>query len=96
MKSFLFIFHTARKSSPMSAWNDYVAMLHAGKHLIGGSSLGHGEGLRAGATTAVKAKTLGGYMVIQAPSIAKARALAKQSPTHAHGGTVDIFPLVMS
>ena len=94
-KRFLVLFHQSKRKQAVEHWNGFVAALHQGRHLIGGSALAKPSAVKEGAPVPPRCTSVGGYMVITAPSIAKVRALMKQSPTHRCGGLVDIFPLVV-
>jgi hypothetical protein len=95
-KKFLVLFHLTKREQTAEQWTVFVTALHQGKHLIGGSALAKPRAIKKGKPASAKCASVGGYMVITAPSIAKVRALMEKSPTHLGGGLVDVFPLVLS
>lgn len=93
---FMVLFHLSKRDQTVAQWHAFVDALHKGKHLIGGSALAKPSAIRNGKDASPKCASIGGYMVIAAPTAAKARALMKKSPTHLCGGLVEVFPLVPS
>ena len=95
-KKFLVLFHLTKTDQTMLRWDAFVSALHKGEYLIGGSALAKPSAIKSGESASSKCASVGGYMVITAPSIAKVRELMKKSPTHLCGGLVEVFPLVLS
>lgn len=93
---YLAVFHLSARAQTSEQWEVFIAALHRGSHLVGGSALAKPKGIKAGRLVPARAATVGGYMIIRAPSAAAARALMKLSPTHLSGGQVDLFPLIRS
>ena len=96
IRKFLILFHPTKVDQAMLQWDAFVGTLLNGNHLIGGSALAKPSAIKNGKHAPPKSASVGGYIVITASSLAKARALMKKGPTHLCGGLVEVFPLVMS
>lgn len=94
-KRFLVLFHRSKRAQTAAQWDAFVGALHQGKHLTGGSAVAKPSAIKDGKKASAKSTSVGGYMVIATPSLAKAQALMKKSPTHLCGGLVEVFPLVL-
>ncbi len=77
-------------------WPPYLEKLQQGQHLIGGSALNPGIALQGGNLSGAQTATLTGYLVIEADSWEAAQAIARESPVHQSGGSVELFPLIRS
>ena len=77
-------------------WDAYFAMLFEKKHMIGGSALGEGVAVKGDVFGEVVSPTITGYILIRAESLEAAQEIARQSPVHRAGGTVEVFALVKS
>jgi hypothetical protein len=90
---YIFLMHNDAPDSAPADWGAYVGKLRASGHFEGGSSMGGGECVRkVGAPPAITAH-LSGYIVIQANSLAEAKALLAGNPAFEAGGTIEIREL---
>lgn len=71
-------------------------MLEEANGLIGDSALSQGVAVQGGSFSEAKSKTITGYIVIQAESLAKAKEIALRCPVQQSGGMVELSPLVLS
>lgn len=75
-------------------WDMYFTMLHQDGHMIGGSSLGEGIAVTDGVFSEARTPSITGYILIHAKDLESAKDIARQSPVHQAGGTVEVFPLI--
>jgi len=94
MQDFLLLMHEdCQTPIPENRWPPYLAHLRATGALAGGSAIGGGETLRKSAPPAPITRHLGGYIRIQANSLADAKTLIPGNPVYEAGGTVEIREL---
>jgi YCII-related domain len=94
MPEFILLMHDDTLRFPDSAqWDAYIGVLHARGAFVGGSSIGGGVALRAGAAPAPLTAQLAGFIRVRAADLAAAQALVAGNPVYASGGTVEVREL---
>jgi hypothetical protein len=76
------------------SWGAYLDRLRSSGRFDGGSSIGDGAAHRLDGRPAAASKSLVGYLLIQAGSLANAQAVLAGNPVYEAGGTVEIRELV--
>ena len=94
MADFLLFMHTDTvRSVPDVLWDTWFQTLRDAGAFEGGSTIGSGEVLRKDAAPGPLASWIDGYVRIQAPSLAAAKALVVGNPVYECGGTVEVREL---
>ncbi|HEX4096444.1 MAG TPA: hypothetical protein VHX64_06930 [Caulobacteraceae bacterium] len=96
MNDYILLMHAdANRTADPQMWSDYFAALRVAGAFQGGSSIGAGQTLRKDVAPAPVTDHLAGYIRIQAPDMAAAKALVAGNPVFECGGTVEIRALTL-
>jgi hypothetical protein len=94
MPDYLLLMHNdPARAAPDSAWATYIERLASSGAFRGGSAIGGGLCKRKSGASPPVTEQIGGYIRLEAASLAEAETLIEGNPVYENGGTVELREL---